>query len=78
MSQRGVERAIGRLVTDEAFRRRFARDPREALRLMTEGGVELNDCELRAIAGINAQVAGRFADALDPRLQKTDLGTDNS
>jgi hypothetical protein len=40
--------------------------------------VELNDCELRALAGINAQVAGRFADALDPRLQKTDLGTDSS
>jgi hypothetical protein len=73
MSQRNVERVIGRLVTDEAFRRRFALDPGTALREVTACGMELNDCELRALVGIDTGLATRFAEALDPRLQKTDL-----
>jgi putative modified peptide len=77
MSQRGVERVIGKLVTDEGFRRCFAEDPGAALRQATEDGVELNEGELRALAGISARVASRFAEALDPRLQKTDLANES-
>jgi len=78
MSQRNVERVIGRLVTDEAFRRQFAVDPRLTLSLVTAAGVELNDCELRALATIDPEALGRFTAAIDPRIQKSDLGIRNS
>ena len=73
MSQRNVERVIGRLVTDEGFRRRFAREPESALRETVGAGLELTECEMHALANIDARLVERFADALDPRLQKTDI-----
>jgi len=73
MSQRNVERVIGRLVTDEAFRRRFATYPDAALAAVGAEGLELNDCERRALAAIDAEAIDRFASAIDARLHKTDL-----
>jgi hypothetical protein len=73
MSQRSVEQVIGRLVTDEGFRRRFFADPAAAVRELTECGVDLNECERRALTGIDAAAAKRFAEAIDARIQKTDL-----
>ncbi len=73
MSQVNVERVIGRLVTDEAFRRRFTRDPRATLQDLVNGGVELNPCEVHALLGIDPRLLALCASAIDPRLQKTDL-----
>jgi hypothetical protein len=73
MSQRNVERVIGRLATDEAFRRQFTTDPKATLRDLLAGGLELNDCELWALASIDRDALGTFAEAIDPRLQKSDL-----
>jgi hypothetical protein len=73
MSQRNVERVIGRLVTDEAFRRQFVTDPSAVLGEITRAGVELNDCEVRALAAIDPQAVARFTESIDPRLQKSDL-----
>lgn len=73
MSQRNVERVIGRLVTDEAFRHRFETDPGAVLREVTECGVELTPCERHALASLELRAARRFAEAIDPRLQKCDL-----
>jgi hypothetical protein len=70
MSQRNVEQVIGRLVTDEAFRRRFEADPVAMLRETVEGGVELTALELRALASLDPDLVERFADAIDPRIQK--------
>lgn len=73
MSQRSVEQVIGRLVTDEAFRRRFFADPAAAVREISQSGVDLNDCERRALECIDARAATRFAGVIDARIQKTDL-----
>jgi hypothetical protein len=73
MSQPSVERVIGRLVTDEALRRRFTQNPRGAVDELVESGIELNPCEQRAIAALDPQVLQWFADRLDPRIQKSDL-----
>ncbi len=73
MSQRNVERVIGRLVTDEGFRRRFAADPQTTLEELRQCGVELNPCELRALVSVDPRLVERLADAIDPRLQKTDI-----
>ena len=73
MSQPNVERVIGQLVTDEAFRRGFAEDPRSALQDLTQRGFQLNPCEVEALLAIDLRVLERCANAIDPRLQKSDL-----
>lgn len=73
MSHRNVERAIGRLVTDEGFRRRFTKDPQGALKDLTESGAELTLSELKALSSLDPRILSRMADVIDPRLQKCDL-----
>ena len=73
MSHDNVERVIGRLVTDEAFRQSFSDDPAATLRVLIEGGMGLNPCEFRALLGLDPELIAGFADAIDPRIQKTDL-----
>lgn len=70
MSQRNVERVIGRLVTDEPFRARFAENPEAALKEIVECGLELTSVELGALAGMDVGMVTRFAEAIDPRIQK--------
>jgi len=74
MSQRNVEKVIGRLVTDEGFRRRFAADPPAAIQQLVDGGVELNLCERRALAALEPERVALFAEALDPCILKVELG----
>ncbi len=78
MSQDNVEKIIGRLATDEEFRRRFAEDPEAALEGAVARGAELTCCERRALAGIDPARVERFAEAIDPRLQKIDLRGDRA
>ena len=73
MSQINVERIIGVLVTDEAFRRQFANDPNASLQHLKESGVELTHCEVRALAALDPVQLEDFARAIDARLQKSDL-----
>jgi len=73
MSQLYVERVIGLLATDEALRREFTRDPAATLMKLIEGGMELNWCERRSLAGLDPEKLARFAQAIDARLQKIDL-----
>jgi putative modified peptide len=72
MSQRNVERVIGRLVTDETFRSRFARDPAAAIGEIVDMGVDLTAIEVQALAVLDTDLVSRIAEALDPRLQKID------
>ena len=73
MSQNNVERVVGLLATDEAFRQRFAEDPRSTLHGLAQNGISLTVCEQQALAAIDPLELARFAAAIDPRLQKTDL-----
>ncbi|MEZ5330858.1 MAG: Os1348 family NHLP clan protein [Thermoanaerobaculia bacterium] len=73
MSQRTVEQVIGRLVTDEGFRRRFADDPRAAIEEVVCWGCELNSCEWQALLRIDPRSVEQLADSIDPGLLKADL-----
>lgn len=73
MSQRNVETVIGRLVTDESFRRRYADDPHALIQQLVDGGLELNICERRALLALDPQRVSLFAEELDPCIQKVDL-----
>ena len=73
MSQKNVERVIGRMVTDEAFRHQFEEDSDAALQTLVEQGIELTTCERHALRSLDPAAVALFAEAIDPRLQKSDL-----
>ena len=65
MSQRDVERALGRLVTDEGFREEFFGDPESAvvhagLDLAQEEMDALSQTPRAALAALGARIDGRI------------------
>lgn len=73
MSHRHLEVVIGRLVTDEAFRRRFVEQPAEWSDELAAAGLELSGAELAALRRTDRAAWLAIADAIDPRLQKASL-----
>ena len=73
MSQNNVERIVGRLATDEDFRREFHDDPERVVRGIADRGFELTQAEVAALVRLDPITFDRFADAIDPRLQKASL-----
>ena len=67
MSQSAVERTIGKLVTDEAFRARFSTDPAGA---SLEAGLALSSTELSALVAIPGEALAQFAERLDDRIRR--------
>jgi len=65
MSQRGVERMLGRMITDPSFREDFFQDPVMAgLRI----GVDLTREEMDALMRIPAEALAAFSRRLDDRI----------
>ena len=73
MSQRSVEQMVGRLATDEGFRRRFQEDRVAALAELLAAGLEFTPVEQRAILSLDGAACEQFAGRLDPRIQKMSL-----
>ena len=65
MSQRDVERTLGRLLTDAAFRREFFRDPTRACLGL---GVQLAAHELDALLHVPPGRLAGLAGELDDRI----------
>lgn len=70
MAQRNVEIVIGRLTTDEAFRKAFFDDPAMALTRFVESGYDLTALEMAALKATDVRVWAQAAETIDPRLQK--------
>jgi hypothetical protein len=73
--QRSIEILIGRLVTDEDFRRVFLGDPRGTLEIAAEWGLALSPVEIQALLSTDRSLWDRVARELDDRLQKVGLTT---
>ncbi len=73
MAHRSIEILIGRLITDEAFRQTFIRDPAGALAQFIESGYHLTELEAAALTSIDRQIWHHIAQQIDPRLQKWSL-----
>ena len=73
MSQRSVERTIGKLVTDQGFREEFFRSP-EAASLPI--GVELTAEEIDALRRIPRSALAEFSARLDDRICKLHIITE--
>lgn len=65
MSQRAVEQAVGKLVTDEEFRAAFFENPLEA---SLAAGLELTLDELGALKTIGCEALGALCARLDDRI----------
>lgn len=65
MSQRVVERAVGKLVTDEGFRDAFFQNPKTA---SLQAGLELSAEELDALARIPRPALAALSARLDDRI----------
>jgi DNA-binding NarL/FixJ family response regulator len=73
MSQWGVQLVIGRLITDEDFRRRFETRARECLTALSEQGIDLSAVEVAAFLATDAQVWSQMASQIDRRLRPAAL-----
>jgi len=73
MSQRTIERVIGRLLTDEELRREFTRSPKRTLKELNEQGWELSPFEVDALLAIEIGLWSQVAARIDPRLQRCSL-----
>ena len=65
MSQAAVERTLGKLVTDDGYRRRFFRDPAAA---SFAAGLELSPAEVDALSHLPLEAIIRFSSCLDARI----------
>jgi hypothetical protein len=75
MSHRTIERVIGRLLTDEELRLKFARSPRGTLAELGEQGWELSRFEVDALLNMEVRLWSDVAARIDPRLQRCSLKT---
>ena len=75
MSQRTVERVVGRLITDEEFRLEFTRLPQHTLAALKEQGWELTAIEVEALVQTDTEVWSDGARRINPRLQRSSLKT---
>ena len=73
VTQRGIEIAIGRLLTDEEFRETFLSSPHVALGELLQRGTQLSHAEIGVLVAIDRALLVRVADQIDPRLQKVSL-----
>ena len=78
MSQRTIERAIGRLLTDEELRYEFTRAPRRTLEGLNEQGWEMSRVEVDALLSIETGLWSEVAARIDPRLQRCSLKSRDS
>ena len=78
MAQRILEMLIGRLITDEQFRREFLNDPKGTLDELRDLGLDLSSTESAALLNTDPSLWARTASVLDPRLQKVSLKTEKA
>ena len=67
MTQDSVERALGKLLTDEAFCTRFFAAPAAACR---DAGLTLSPVELEALQRLSREQLARLADDVDARISR--------
>jgi hypothetical protein len=65
MSQQSVERALGKMVTDETFRNDFFTDPERA---SLNGGFDLLPDEMEALRRVPRRMLDRLGASLDGRI----------
>jgi hypothetical protein len=70
VTQQAVERALGKLLTDENFRERFFENPEAA---SWEAGISLSTTELDALSRLSRRALDVLSEDLDKRISRPSL-----
>jgi hypothetical protein len=70
MSQRDVERALGRMLTDEGFQQDFFRDPARTCLLL---GIQLEPQEVEALLRVPRSMLATLGARLDDRICRLNI-----
>jgi hypothetical protein len=73
VTQQAVQRALGKLLTDENFRERFFTNPESAA---WEAGFTLSTIELEALSRLSHEAVARFSEDIDARISRPSLDPD--
>lgn len=65
MSQRAVESILGRLITDEEFRKEFFLEPLETCR---KNNLGVTPAELSSLLGLDSEMLQEMAGSVDPKI----------
>lgn len=71
MSQQAVEKALGKLVTDEGFREEFFSDPEPT---SLQAGLDLSPEELTALFRIPRRALAKLGACIDDRICRLHVG----
>ena len=74
MCQAAVEKTLGKLVTDDAFRVRFFQDPAAA---SFSAGLELSIAELDALSRLPVEAIVQFSAGVDDRIRRLPLDVES-
>jgi hypothetical protein len=72
MSQKSIEQLLGRILTDEDFRRAFFPIRASSFELAAQHGFELTPVERSAIATLSRCRFDRLSRGLDPRITRSE------
>jgi DNA-binding NarL/FixJ family response regulator len=76
MSLWGVQLVIGKLITDEDFRRGFAERGADCLASLCERGIDLNETEIAALVEADPRLWSGMATRIDRRLRKAGMASE--
>ena len=71
MSQRDVEKLLGKILTDDEFRQSFFPVGRRSFEFAAEYGLELTPIERSALSSLKSRAFECLARSLDPRISRS-------
>jgi hypothetical protein len=71
MSQRDVEKLLGKMLTDDLFRQSFFPVGRHSFELAAAHGLELTAVERSALSSLRSRAFECLARSLDPRISRS-------
>ena len=76
MSQRDVEKLLGKILTDDDFRESFFPVGRQSFEFAAQYGLELTAVERSALSSLRSRAFECLARSLDPRISRSSAGGD--
>ena len=71
MSQRDVEKLLGKILTDDDFRQSFFPVGRHSFEFAASYGLDLTAVETSALSSLRSRPFERLARSLDPRISRS-------